>query len=195
MIYNHLDKSLECEFHMKRRKSINSFQPGRAGWEKEQKSKFPDVINKILKEKGHDIKVQSIEKADFEVKKDGQVIAYLEAEFPLAGRWPSGEEFKYPTIRWPERKYEHYKQWNGFFNGKPLFMITIKGDLSDAYFMDAKTWFQKGKKEKVFDSVFYGISRNDPDLGRGLEKLADYILERIRRIYKISIGVEKTRNE
>jgi len=171
---------------MKRRKSINNFQVGRAGWEKEQKSKFPDVINKMLNEKGYDIEFQETEETDYEVKKDDQVIAYFEAEFPLSGRWSSGEEFKYPTIRWPERKYEHYKQWNGLYNGKPLFMITIKGDLSDAFYVDAKTWFEKGKKEKAWDSIFYGIGKNDPELGHGLEKLANYMLDRIRKIYKVS---------
>lgn len=172
---------------MNGRKSINHFQPGRAGWEKEQKSKFLPIIEKIFKEKGYNVRCLGTGEPDYEVIKNGQTIAYFEAEFPLAGRWPTGEDFKYPTIRWPERKYEHYKTWNGFYNEKPLFMITVKGDLSDAYYIDAKTWFQKGKKERVFDSVFYGIDKNDPELGRGLEKLADYMLDRIRKIYKLHV--------
>jgi len=174
---------------MTRRKSINNFQVGRAGWERDRKPKFVEVINKMLEEKGYNFKFYEIEEhkglvPDYEVKEGENVIAYFEAEFPLSGRWRTGEDFRFPTIRWPKRKFDHYGQWSGLYNGKPLFMITIKGDLTDAYYIDAKTWFKRGKEEKVRSSIFYAINKDDTELGHGLEELADYMLNRIEEVYK-----------
>jgi hypothetical protein len=167
------------------KKSINDYQIGRAGYEKDKKPMFADKINSMKQMKDRNIEFQVFKEGgpDYEVKKDGNVIAYFEAEFPLPGRWRPDEDFRFPTIRWPKRKYDHYIQWGGLYNGKPLFMITIKSDLTDCYYIDAKTWFQKGKEERVGGSVFYGIDKNDPDLGHGLQGLVDYMLDRIKKIY------------
>jgi hypothetical protein len=167
------------------KKSINHYQIGRAGYEKDKKPMFAEKINSMKQMKDRNIEFQVFKEGgpDYEVKKDGNVIAYFEAEFALEGRWPPGEDFKFETIRWPERKYNNYKKLEGFYNGKPLFMITIRCDLTDCYYIDARTWLQKGKPERVWGSVFYGIDKNDPDLGHGLQGLVDYMLDRIKKIY------------
>ena len=173
----------------------NNFQVGRRGYEQERKPKFPEKVNPYLERFGLEIEMleepQSIKKKykeagipDYVVKRkdSGEPIAYLEAEFVLEGRWPTGQKFKFPTIRWPDRKYKHFKKSNGLYKNLPVFMISIRGgDLKDAYYIDARTWIEKAKKEKVRDSVFWGINIDDEDLGHGLEALGGYILDRIKR--------------
>ena len=166
------------------KKSINDFQPGRYGYEQERKPKFPAVVNPHLAGFGLEIKVleEGGDVPDYVVvrRSDGKPVAYLEAEFALEGRWPTGQPFKYDTIRWPERKYERYRASGGLYNGLPVFMITIRGgDLGDAYYMDARTWISKAKKERVWGSIFWGVSKDDEDLGHGLEGLGKYIIDRI----------------
>jgi len=179
---------------LSRRKTINNFQVGRRGYEQERKPKFPEIVNPCLERYGLEIEVleepSSIRRAyrkagvpDYVVKRkeSGTPVAYLEAEFVMEGRWPTGKSFKYKTIRWPDRKYQHYKNAGGLYNGLPVFMISIRGgDLSDAYYIDAQTWIRKAKKETVWGSIFWGININDDELGQGLEGLGEYIIKKIK---------------
>jgi hypothetical protein len=148
------------------RKSINNFQIGRAGREKRLKPLFPDEVNKHVR-KLH-FETFGNGKPDYRVYREQEVIAYFEAEFPDEGRWPLGGKFRYETIRWPERKWEHYCQTDqpGFYDGKPLFMISIRGDLGDAYYIDTLTWCKKSQIEHVRSSVFRGFPKTYPEMGK-----------------------------
>jgi hypothetical protein len=171
-------------------KSIDHFQVGRAGREKRLRSEFCTSINALLESRGSGLRFSLFGKPnepDYAVTTDGSAIAYFEAEFPEEGRWPFGGEFKFPTIRWPERKWDHYKPGKGRYKRKPFFLISIRGDLGDAYYLDAKTWFAKASKEKFWGSVFYGVSKADPNLGRGLENIEDYTRSRTASVYKSKI--------
>ena len=125
---------------------------------------------------------------DYEVydSQSGDIVCYFEAEFPEESRWPQGGDFRYPTIRWPSRKWEHYKSVNGLFNGRPVFLISVRGDLQDAYYIDCRTWFRRGKKECLSNgTVYYGLKKDDPDLGKGLKNILNYILSKIRGNYSM----------
>jgi hypothetical protein len=171
-------------------KSIDQFQVGRAGREKRLRPEFCSSVNALLKSKGSDLRFSLFGKPnepDYALELRGSTIAYFEAEFPEEGRWPFGEEFRFETIRWPERKWDHYKHGKGRYLRKPFFLISIRGDLGDAYYLDAKTWFAKAKKERFWGSVFYGVKKDDPELGRGLDKIEDYIRTRVASVYKSKI--------
>ena len=167
---------------MSQRGYLNQFQGGRAGREKRLRPLFCDEINKILKNQSFAI----FEKVgpDYKVLKGQEIVAYFEAEFPTEGRWPRGGEFKYDTIRWPLRKWEQYCEQNdGLYNGKPLFMISIRDDLKDAYYIDTLTWCQKSQVEHVRGSIFRGFPKTYPEMGKGLEKLEEYVLSRLKEVY------------
>jgi len=178
-----------------RRKSINNFQVGRWGYEQERKRKFPEIVNPYLASFGLEIEALGEPRGvrrdnreagvpDYVVKRrdSGESVAYLEAEFVMEGRWPTGQPFKYETVRWPDRKYQYYTRTGGLYEGLPVFMISIRGgDLGDAYYIDARIWIKKAKKERVRGSIFWAISRDDEELGRGLEGLGKYIIEKVER--------------
>lgn len=171
---------------MSERGYLNHFQGGRAGREKRLRPLFCDVINNIMKNFSFDVfkKVGP----DYEVIKNQEVFAYFEAEFPTEGRWPIGGEFKYDTIRWPLRKWEQYcEAGDGLYNGKPLFMISIRDDLKDAYYIDALTWCNKSNVEHVRGSVFHGFPKTYKDFGKGLQGLEDYIVLRMQTVYGLKI--------
>lgn len=171
---------------MSQRGYLNHFQGGRAGREKRLRPVFCDVINNIMK----NLRFEVFEKVgpDYKILKDQKVIAYFEAEFPTEGRWPIGGDFKYDTIRWPLRKWEQYCEGlDGLYNGKPLFMISIRDDLTDAYYIDALTWCQKSNKEYVRGSIFHGFPKNYKYLGKGIQELEDYIVLRLRIVYFLKI--------
>jgi hypothetical protein len=63
----------------------------------------------------------------------------------------------------------------------------VRCDLEDAYYLDAKTWFSKAKKENFRGSIFYGVDKTDPDLGRGLETLEKYARIRLKAAYDIDL--------
>ena len=173
---------------MARRKSINNFQPGRAGRVERLKRSFPKEVNRLLKGLRFECFGESeAGKPDYQVFNGQEIIAYLEAEFPDEGRWPFGGEFRYDTIRWPLRKWEHYCQGTqpGFYNGKPLFMISIRGDLKDAYYIDALTWCDKSQIEHVRSSVFRGFPKTYPQMGKGIEGLQKYIISRLKKVYSL----------
>ena len=175
---------------MARRKNIDQYQKGRAGREKRLRQEFCPAINSVYEKIASTLRFNLhgiTSEPDYEVAIDSKTVAYFEAEFPDEGRWPFGDEFQFPTIRWPDRKWDHYKPGEGFFDSKPLFFISIRGDLGDAYYLDGKTWFAKGKKEKFWDSVFYGLPKSDPDLGRGLAEIESYVRNRVKTIYGITI--------
>lgn len=167
---------------MGRKKSIDDFQPARAGRAERLRLSFPNVVNQHMKRLRFEAWAER-GVPDFKVLKGDEVIAYFEAEFPDEGRWPPGDEFKYETIRWPERKRRYCQEVEGTYLGKPLFLITIRCDLQDAYYIDAKTWCQKAKEETQSGSKFYGFPKDCPDLGKGLCQIEEYILRRIEEIY------------
>lgn len=147
------------------------------------------VINGVLQAIGSDLRFRYIGepgKPDYEVhdSQSGKIVCYFEAEFPEKSRWPPGGEFKYNTIRWPSRKWNHYQRMSGLFNGCPVFMISIREDLQDAYYMDCRTWFKRGKNERLSDGTeYYGVKKDDPELGRGLENIVRYIYSKIKENY------------
>ncbi len=168
----------------------DSFQVGRAGIEKQLLPKFVEKMNNVLDKQGSDLRFSVFGKRgepDYEVRSAETVISYFEAEFPQEGRWPSGGEFRFVTIRWPERKWKRYRRGRGLYEKKPLFLISIRCDLGDAYYLDAKTWFGKAKKESFRGSVFYGVDKTDPDLGRGLETLEKYTNGRLKAVYGVEL--------
>jgi hypothetical protein len=73
------------------------------------------------------------------------------------------------------------------YEKKPLFLISVRCDLGDAYYLHAKTWFSKAKKEEFRGSVFYGVDKSDPDLGRGLDTLEKYATTRLKAAYGIDL--------
>lgn len=164
---------------------LNHFQSGRAGREKRLRPEFCNEVNKILR----NFKFEPLQQgADYKVLKGQEIVAYFEAEFPDEGRWPMGGDFKYETIRWPLRKWEQYcEAGDGLFNGKPLFMISIRGDLKDAYYIDALTWCQKSQIEKFRDNVFRGFPKTYSEFGKGLEQLEDYMFNRFQKVYGIKL--------
>lgn len=151
---------------------------------------FEKVINNVLKDLNSvlEFKYRGISgEPDYEVldREKGEIICYFEAEFPDIDRWPPGSEFKYPTIRWPSRKWVHYRSLNGLFRGKPLFLITIRDDLQDAYYIDCRTWFKKAKEERLSNGTcYYGLKKDDEDLGRGLKNIPSYIMKKIKENYE-----------
>lgn len=165
------------------RGNLNRYQVGRAGREKRLRPLFCQEVNKFLEEFRFELFEQ--QGPDYMVLKGQEIVAYFEAEFPEEGRWPLGGEFKYDTIRWPLRKWEHYCQASqpGFYSGKPLFMMSIRGDLKDAYYIDAVTWCQKSQVEHVRTSVFRGFPKTYSEMGKGLEKIEEYILTRLKEVY------------
>lgn len=169
---------------MSQRGYLNQFQAGRAGREKRLRPLFCGEINNVLK--NHRFTVFERVGPDYEVltKDEDEIVAYFEAEFPTEGRWPIGGEFRYETIRWPLRKWEEYcEEGNGLYNGKPLFLISIRDDLKDAYYIDALTWCTKSQIEHVRGSVFRGFPKTYSEMGKGIEQLEDYIMHRLRDIY------------
>lgn len=161
---------------------LNRFQVGRAGREKRLRPLFCEEVNKFLKE----LRFEVVEQVgpDYKVLKGQELVAYFEAEFPEEGRWPLGGEFKYDTIRWPERKWNQYcGGGQGLYNGKPLFMTSIRGDLGDAYYIDALTWCQESQIEHVRNSVFRGFPKTYPEMGKGIGELEGYILNRLKQVY------------
>ncbi|MBL7074546.1 hypothetical protein ISS37_04820 [candidate division KSB1 bacterium] len=171
---------------MARRGNLNRFQVGRAGREKRLRPLFCNEVNKFLK----DFHFEVFEKVgpDYMVLRGQETVVFFEAEFPTEGRWPLGGEFRYDTIRWPLRKWEHYcekTQQPGFYDGKPLFLISIRGDLKDAYYIDALTWCQKSNIEYVRNSVFRGFPKTYPEMGRGIEKIEKYFLDRLKKVYEL----------
>jgi len=168
----------------------DSFQTGRAGIEKQLLPKFVERINNVLSGQGSALRFTVFGKRgepDYEVKLAETVVSFFEAEFPQEGRWPAGGEFRYATIRWPQRKWKRYRRDKGLYEKKPLFLISVRCDLGDAYYLDAKTWFSKAKKENFRGSVFYGVDKTDPDLGRGLETLEIYVKNRLKAAYRIEL--------
>lgn len=151
---------------------------------------FEPVINRVLQDIGSNLRFRYRGvpgEPDYEVfdYRSGKTICYFEAEFPEESRWPPGGEFKYATIRWPSRKWRHYRATNGLFNGLPIFLISIRGDLQDAYYVDCRTWFKKGKEERLPNgTVYYGLRKDEPDLGRGLENIARYVYSKIKENYR-----------
>jgi len=149
-------------------------------------TKFEQVINDFLKKHGSNLrfKYRGITgEPDYEVYdvNSGQVICYFEAEFPESSRWPPGGEWKYRTIRWPSRKWEYYRRTGGLFNNLPTFLISVREDCKDAYYIDCRVWLNKAKKERLPNGTsYYGLSKNDPDLRRAFENLTRYIFERLK---------------
>lgn len=167
---------------MVKRGNLNRYQMGRAGREKRLRPAFPNEVNRHLKELRFETFGDG--KPDYRVYRGQEVIAYFEAEFPDEGRWPLDGDFVYDTIRWPLRKWEHYCQKGqaGFYNGKPLFMTSIRGDLKDAYYIDALTWCKESQEEYA-RGYYRGFPKTYPDFGKGLEKLEEYILSRLEAVY------------
>lgn len=172
---------------MAKRGNLNRFQVGRAGREKRLRPLFCEEVNKFLK----DFHFELFEQVgpDYKVLKGEEIVAYFEAEFPDEGRWPLGGDFKFDTIRWPLRKWEHYCQGMqaGFYKEKPLFMISIRGDLKDAYYIDALTWCEKSQIEHVRSSVFRGFPKTYTEMGKGIDKLEVYVLDRLEKVYKLPL--------
>lgn len=152
--------------------------------------KFEQVINNVLRSISStlEFKYRGIcGEPDYEVHDlaKGEIVCYFEAEFPESDRWPPGAEFKYPTIRWPSRKWDHYISKNGLFNGKPVFLISVREDLQDAYYIDCRTWFKKARKEGLPNgTLYYGLKKDDEDLGRGLMNIPSYIMKKIKENYQ-----------
>ena len=169
---------------MSQRGYLNQFQTGRAGREKRLRPLFCDEINKLLKQ-FHFAPFEHVG-PDYKVLKAQEIVAYFEAEFPTEGRWPRGGDFKYDTIRWPLRKWNQYcEKGDGLYNGKPLFLISIRDDLKDAYYIDAFTWCEKSQVEHVRGSTFRGFPKTYSDWGRGLSQLEHYMVTRIKNVYSI----------
>lgn len=151
--------------------------------------KFEKVVNESLERDGSNLRFRYRGKPgepDYEVYdiSTNGIVCYFEAEFPDSSRWPPGGEWVYSTIRWPSRKWEHYKAEGGFFKERPLFLISVREDLSDAYYIDCKTWFKKAEKETIANgTVYYGLSKDDPELGRGIESIPKYISKKIEENY------------
>ena len=167
----------------------DSFQVGRAGIEKRLLPEFVGRINSVLNEQNSDLRFAVFGKRgepDYELKSGETVVAYFEAEFPQEGRWPAGSEFRFATIRWPQRKWKRYRRGKGLYEKKPLFLISVRCDLGDAYYLDAKTWFRKAKKEEFRSSIFYGVEKSNTDLGKGLDTLEKYTKTRLSDVYDIT---------
>ena len=168
----------------------DSFQVGRKGIEERLLPKFVETMNGLLDQQRSDLRFSVFGKPrapDYEVRRGETPVAYFEAEFPQEGRWPPGSEFRFATIRWPERKWKRYRRSRGLYEKKPLFLISVRCDLGDAYYLDTKTWFSKAKKENFRGSIFYGVDKTDPDLGRGLETLEKYAKNRLKAAYGIDL--------
>jgi hypothetical protein len=147
-------------------------------------------MNTLLEEQDSDFRFALFGKRgepDYELRSGESVVSYFEAEFPQEGRWPSGGEFRFATIRWPQRKWKRYRKGKGLYEKKPLFLISVRCDLEDAYYLDAKTWFSKAKKEEFRSSIFYGVDKTDPDLGKGLDNIERYTKTRLRIAYGIDL--------
>jgi len=62
-------------------------------------------------------------------------------------------------------------------------MISIRDDLKDAYYIDTLTWCQKSQVEHVRGSIFRGFPKTYPEMSKGLEKLEEYVLSRLKEVY------------
>jgi hypothetical protein len=170
---------------MARRKGRDEFVKSRYNRAEELKIKFEQVINSFLERNGSNLRFRHREEAigpDYEVYciDSGQILCYFEAEFPETSRWPPGGEWRYRTVRWPERKWEYYKRTAGLFDNRPVFLISIREDCEDAYYIDCRVWLNKARKERLRNgTVYYGLDKNDPNLKRGFKDLTKYILERL----------------
>jgi hypothetical protein len=167
-------------------KGRNVFQKSRYERAERLSIEFEQIINNFLKEQGSNLRFRyrgRTGEPDFEVYNvdNGQVLCYFEAEFPDISRWPPGGEWKYETVRWPSRKWEYYKETGGLFSNSPVFLISIREDCKDAYYIDCRIWLNKAKMEKLYNGTkYYGLPKNDPDLKRGFKDLIKYILERLK---------------
>lgn len=78
---------------------------------------------------------------DIEIFQENRKIAAVEVEVVRKDRW-NRIKTKYKTARWPEAKKRYAE------DEIPVFMASVSEDLSDIFFIDAKTWVQEGKEEK-----------------------------------------------
>lgn len=159
----------------------HNFELSRLKREEQLKPEFLERANRLFKTLS--LQLGQEDEPDYRVMKEEEVVAFLEAEFLEQYRWPQ-QGFRYPTVRWPERKRVYCQDPQpGFYRGRPVFLISIRYDLEDAVYIDAQTWCRKATLEVIRrrGERYWGLPKDDPDLQWGLGSLEDYLLRSLEK--------------